>query len=40
MRNIDEKYLAYEIYGMDLKLQLQREKFSKISMIKFLIMIP
>ena len=34
MRNIDEKYLAYEIYGMDLDLQLQREKFSKISVDK------
>ena len=34
MRNIDEKYLAYEIYGMDLKLQLEREKYSKISVEK------
>ena len=31
MKNIDEKYLAYEINGMDLKLQLEREKYSKKS---------
>ena len=34
MRNVDEKYLANEIYGMDLKLQLDREKYSKISVEK------
>ena len=34
MRKTDEKYLAYEIYGMDLKLQLEREKYSKISVEK------
>ena len=34
MRKIDEKYLAYEIYGMDLKLQLEREKYSKIAVEK------
>lgn len=34
MRNVDEKYLAYEINGMDLNLQLQREKFAKIGVDK------
>ena len=35
MKNIDEKYLAYEINGMDLKLQLEREKYSKNLLIRY-----
>lgn len=34
IRNIDEKYLAYEIYGMDLKMQLERERYSKLAVEK------
>lgn len=34
IRNIDEKYLAYEVYGMDLKMQLEREKYSKLAVEK------
>lgn len=33
-RHLDEKYLAYDIHGMDLELQLIREKYSKISIEK------